>query len=77
MVRGVVHKLYDGNDLMLHAPPRERVHVLTRSKGRLPQALTQALGPHTYTHTGIREVRGKGVDTRNRQESSLVSTGFN
>lgn len=76
--RGVVQKIYD---LMLYTtsshPERERdkVHVLTRSAGRLPQAPTPGLGPCEYRG------RGQGKERRwiqgGRLESSLVSTGFN
>lgn len=65
------------------APPRERqretdrdkVHVLTRSAGRLPQAPTPALGPCQYRGRG--QGKERGWIQGGRLESSLVSTGFN
>lgn len=59
-----MQKLYD---LMLYTtlphPERDRIHVLTRSAGRLPQALTPALGPCAYRGRRRRrreEKEGKG-----------------
>lgn len=76
----MAQKIYD---LMLYTtsphPEREtdrekdRVHVLTRSAGRLQPAL----GPCEFRGEGWRERKGRGVETgRHRLESSLVSTGF-
>lgn len=71
---------------MLHAasphpdrdPERERDHALTRRAGRLPQALTQALGPRTYAHThgdegGKKE--GGGYERQKVHWCQQVSTG--